>query len=130
MNNLFESWTWNRKHIAPFDSYSKAQLTRTDISSKYFQGPVRKATVHPLLMRAIHAYLNLETGTLPSGQVHQGAIGSQGNDFTIAEYPSTNGELHVVIYNRNTGALKAGRYTDPIVASDPPGSYKYNENGN
>ena len=46
MNNLFESWTWNRKHIAPFDSYSKAQLTRTDISSKYFQGPVRKATVH------------------------------------------------------------------------------------
>ena len=130
MNNLFESWTWNRKHIAPFDSYSKAQLTRTDISSKYFQGPVRKATVHPLLMRAIHAYLNLETGTLPSGQVHQGAIGSQGNDFTIAEYPSTNGELHVVIYNRNTGALKAGRYADPIVASDPPGSYKYNENGN
>ena len=25
MNNLFESLTWNRKHIAPFDSYSKAR---------------------------------------------------------------------------------------------------------
>lgn len=64
MNNLFESWTWNRKHIAPFDSYSKVQLTRTDISSKYFQGPVRKATVHPLLMRAIHAYTYTEIAKL------------------------------------------------------------------
>lgn len=36
----------------------------------------------------------------------------------------------MVIYNRNTGTLKAGIYSDPIIPTDKPGSYKYNENGN
>ncbi|MCQ4983421.1 MULTISPECIES: AAA family ATPase [Lachnospiraceae] len=130
MNSLFDPWTWNRKHIAPFDSYSKPLLARTDVSSQYSNGPVLKATVHPLVMRAVHAYMNLENGTLVAGQAHTGAIGSQGNTMTIAEYPSVSGELHVVVYNRNTGTLKAGIYSDPIIPTDKPVSYKYNENGN
>lgn len=81
-------------------------------------------------MRAVHAYMNLENGTLVAGQAHTGAIGSQGNTMTIAEYPSVSGELHVVVYNRNTGTLKAGIYSDPIIPTDKPVSYKYNENGN
>lgn len=130
MNSLFESWTWNRKHIAPFDGYGKPLLSRTDVSSLYSNGPVLKATIHPLIMRAVQAYMNLENGTSTTGSAHQGAIGSQGNDMTIAEYPSVSGELHVVIYNRNTGTLKAGIYSDPIIPTDKPVSYKYNENGN
>lgn len=130
MNNLFDTWTWDRKHIEPFSSYSKTLLKRTDVYSKYFQGSIRKSTIHPLVMRAVQAYVNLENGTLPSGQVHQGALGSQGNDLTIAEYPSVSGEIHVVIYNRNRGTFKAGIYSDPIIPTDKPGSYKYNENGN
>lgn len=130
MNSLFDPWTWNRKHIAPFDSYSKPLLARTDVSSQYSNGPVLKATVHPLVMRAVHAYMNLENGTLVADQAHTGAIGSQGNTMTIAEYPSVSGELHVVVYNRNTGTLKAGIYSDPIIPTDKPVSYKYNENGN
>ena len=130
MNSLFDPWTWNRKHIAPFDSYSKPLLARTNVSSQYSNGPVLKATVHPLVMRAVHAYMNLENGTLVAGQAHTGAIGSQGNTMTIAEYPSVSGELHVVVYNRNTGTLKAGIYSDPIIPTDKPVSYKYNENGN
>lgn len=130
MNSLFDPWTWNRKHIAPFDSYGKPLLSRTDVSSLYSNGPVLKATIHPLVMRAVQAYMNLENGTPPAGAPHQGAIGSQGNDITIAEYPSVSGDVHVVIYNRNTGTLKAGIYSDPIIPTDKPGSYKYNENGN
>lgn len=130
MNSLFDPWTWNRKHIAPFDSYSKPLLARTDVSSQYSNGPVLKATVHPLVMRAIHTYMNLENGTPAASQTHTGAIGSQGNTLTIAEYPSVSGELHVVVYNRNTGTLKAGIYSDPIIPTDKPVSYKYNENGN
>lgn len=130
MNSLFEAWTWSRKQISPFDTYGKSLLSRTDVYSRYSQGSVRKSVIHPLVMRAIHAYMNLEKGTFPSGQVHQGAIGSQGNDLTIAEYPSVSGEIHVVIYNRNKGTLKAGVYSDPIIPTDKPASYKYNENGN
>ncbi len=130
MNNLFETWTWERKHITPFSSYDESLLKRTDVYSKYFQGTIRKSTVHPLVMRAIQTYINLENGTMLSGQTHLGAIGSQGNDMTIAEYPSVSGEIHVVIYNRNKGNFKAGIYSDPIIPTDKPSSYKYNENGN
>ncbi|MFR5150034.1 MAG: hypothetical protein ACLTER_11240 [Ruminococcus sp.] len=116
--------------LLPLTLYSKPLLARTDVSSQYSNGPVLKATVHPLVMRAVHAYMNLENGTLVAGQAHTGAIGSQGNTMTIAEYPSVSGKLHVVVYNRNTGTLKAGIYSDPIIPTDKPVSYKYNENGN
>lgn len=130
MSNLYERWSWERRHIPPFDSFDESLLKRSDVSSRYFQGSVRRSTIHPLAMRAIQTYLELEQGNTPIGRTHQGAIGSQGNDFTIAEYPSSNGEVQVVIYNRNTGTFKAGRYSDPIIPTSRPTAYSYSETGN
>ena len=61
---------------------------------------------------------------------HEGAIGSQGNDITVAEYPSSSGELQVIIFNRNTGKFSAGRYPDPIAPTAKPTAYSYAEAGN
>lgn len=129
MSELFDSWSWQRKQPAPFDQYDESELKRTDTISMYNAGPRKVATIHPVAIRAILAYMNLETGTLPPGQKHLGAIGSQGNDFTVAEYPSVSGEIHVIAYNRNRGTFKAGRYADPITPAEKPASYNYSENG-
>lgn len=129
MNKLYEGWSWNRHHIPPFDSFDESLLKRSDVSSQYFQGSVRRSTIHPLAMRAIQMYLEMERGSKSTGQVHLGAIGSQGNDFTIAEYPSKNGELQIIVYNRNTGTFKAGCYSDPIIPTSRPASYSYTETG-
>lgn len=130
MSELFDSWSWQRKQPAPFDQYDENDLKRTDTISMYNSGPRKVATIHPVAIRAILAYMNLELGTKPPGQDRLGAIGSQGNDFTIAEYPSTSGEIHVVAFNRNRGTYKAGRYADPIAPTEKPSSYSYSENGN
>lgn len=131
MNTLFSKWTWDRKQPTPFDQFDSKELRRTDSISKYNEGPRKQATVHPLIIRAILAYINLETGSIPAGQKHTGALGSQGNDLTVAEYPSVSSdELHVVSYNRNDGKFKSGRYQDPLTPTDAPLSYSYTENGN
>lgn len=130
MGELFDSWSWKRKQPAPFDQYDENDLKRTDAISMYNAGPRKVATIHPIAIRAILAYMNLELGITPSGQLHTGAIGSQGNDFTIAEYPSLSGEIHVVVFNRNRGTFKAGCYMDPIVPTAKPSGYNYSENGN
>lgn len=130
MNELFGGWSWKQKQPAPFDQFNDSQLRRTDAISMYNAGPRKEATVHPVTIRAILAYMNLELGTKPPGQNRLGAIGSQGNDFTIAEYPSLSGEIHVVAYNRNRGTFKAGRYADPITPTEKPAGYVYSENGN
>lgn len=130
MNELFDHWTWKRKYPAPFDQFDEKELQRADTVSIYNSGPKKVATIHPIAIRAILAYMNLDLGTIPPGQKHTGAIGSQGNDFTIAEYPSKSGDIHVVAFNRNKGTFKAGCYPDPVVPTDKPAGYNYSENGN
>lgn len=130
MSKLFEAWSWNRPHISPFSGYTKSLLRRSDVSTQYFAGSARQATVHPLIMQAVQMYLDLELGNRASGQAHEGAIGSQGNDITVAEYPSSSGELQVIIFNRNTGKFTAGRYPDPITPTGKPTAYSYAEAGN
>ena len=130
MSKLFETWSWNRPHIHPFSGYAKALLRRSDVSTQYFAGSARKATVHPLIMQAVQMYLDLELGNRASGHTHEGAIGSQGNDITVAEYPSSSGELQIIIFNRNTGKFMAGRYPDPITPTARPTAYSYAEAGN
>ena len=130
MNELFGGWSWKQKQPAPFDQFNDSQLRRSDAISMSNAGPRKEATVHPVTIRAILAYMNLELGTKPLGQNRLGAIGSQGNDFTIAEYPSLSGEMHVIAYNRNRGTFKAGRYADPITPTEKPAGYVYSENGN
>lgn len=130
MSKLFETWSWNRPHIHPFSGYDKALLRRSDVSTQYFAGSARKATVHPLIMQAVQMYLDLELGNRASGHTHEGAIGSQGNDITVVEYPSSSGELQIIIFNRNTGKFMAGRYPDPITPTARPTAYSYAEAGN
>lgn len=130
MNELFENWSWNRKYPEPFDIYTKKDLTRTDSISKYNAGPRKVATVHPLALRAILTYINLELNIVNPKQSHKGAIGTQTNEITIAEYPSiSTNALHVVTYNRNTGAFKAGVYSDPVMPTEKPEGYTYAEDG-
>ncbi|BDF35859.1 hypothetical protein CE91St62_39210 [Lachnospiraceae bacterium] len=131
MNKLFEHWTWDRKQPEPFDQFDSSELRRKDSISQYNQGPKKVATVHSLLIRAVMTYMELEAEAATVSSKHTGALGSQGNDLTIAEYASiSSDELHVVIYNRNEGKFKAGRYPDPINPTGKPESYSYAENGN
>ncbi|MDD2981024.1 MAG: AAA family ATPase [Hespellia sp.] len=130
MNEIFAKWSWKRKQPEPFNTCTDAELTRSDITSKYNMGPRKVATIHPLAIRAIITYASLELGITNPRQTHTGAIGSQGDDITVAEYPSiSEAELHVVTYNQNMGTFKAGVYQDPVIPTDKPANYMYTENG-
>lgn len=131
MSDLFVDWSWSRPLPAPFDSYlaGHSRIQRKDVTSRYNAGPRKVSTIHPLVMRAVQMYMNLDLGNIPATQRHKGALGSRSNTSTIAEYPSTSGEVHVVNYNRNNGQFKAGRYLDPIVPTGKPESYPYTEEG-
>lgn len=63
----------------------------------------------------------------PAGKAEEelGAIGSQANNFTIAEYPSRTGLLHVVVYNRMTGKFIAGKYEKPLDLASKPEPYQF-----
>ena len=63
----------------------------------------------------------------PAGKAEEelGAIGSQANNFTIAEYPSRTGLLHVVVYNRITGKFIAGKYEKPLDLDSKPEPYQF-----
>ena len=73
MSKLFEAWSWNRPHISPFSGYAKALLRRSDVSTRYFAGKARQATVHPLIMQAVQMYLELELGNRASGHDTRGS---------------------------------------------------------
>ena len=94
MSELFDSWSWQRKQPAPFDQYDESELKRTDTISMYNAGPRKVATIHPVAIRAILAYMNLETGTLPPGQKHLGAIGILPL-LNIQAYPGKSMSLHI-----------------------------------
>mgnify|MGYP000727225797 FL=1 len=110
-SKLFESWTWNRALPAPFDSLPNA--ARTDVHSKYnnMTGTPR-ATIHSMTIAAILAYMDIDTSITP-GATGNGAIGTQGNNLTMAEYHSRIGEIHVVVFNKTTGKFIAGCYSSP-----------------
>lgn len=126
---LVDNWTFKRKLPEPFEDYTDDPVFK-DICSVHCNQPQKRSTLHAAMLRAILAYMELEapTGSTPAEEL--GAIGSQGNDFTIAEYPSRTGELHVVVYNRLKGQFYAGRYTTPADEEQEPEKYILQENGN
>ena len=110
-SKLFESWTWNRALPAPFDSLPNA--ARTDVHSKYNNKTgTPRATIHSMTIAAILAYMDIDTSITP-GATGNGAIGTQGNNLTMAEYHSRIGEIHVVVFNKTTGKFIAGCYSSP-----------------
>lgn len=123
---IFDSWTFKVSLPEPFDVYN-SNTSRDDVYSMYCKQPNPKATLHAASLRAILAYMELEdpTGTKPPEEL--GAIGSQGNNYTIAEYPSKTGDLHVVVYNRLNGKMTAGIYPAPPDPESTPEQYIYAE---
>lgn len=126
---LVENWSFRHKLPEPFEDYTDDPVFK-DVYSVHCTQPQKRSTLHAAMLRAILAYMELEspTGSKPAEEL--GAIGSQGNDFTIAEYPSKTGELHVVVYNRIKGQFYAGCYTTPADGEQEPGKYVLQENGN
>lgn len=126
---LMDSWSFNRKLPEPFEDYTDDPVFK-DIYSKYCTQPHKKSTLHAATLRAILAYMELEN---PSGTIAPeklGAIGSQSNNYTIAEYPSKTGELHVVVFNRLSGKFICGRYSTPPDTENAPEKYLLKEKNN
>ena len=127
---LVPTWTFQRTLPKPFDTYSGSSAVFKNISSRYCTQPHKKATLHAATLQAVFAYMDLENP--PAGKTPEelGAIGSQSNNFTIAEYPSRTGQLHVVIYNRITGKFIAGRFEQPLDLETQSDAYQFTETGN
>ncbi|CUX25468.1 AAA family ATPase [Clostridium sp. C105KSO13] len=126
---LVDNWTFRRKLPEPFEDYTDDPVFK-DVYSKYCNQPQKKSTLHASTLRALLAYMELEAPSGAKTPEELGAIGSQNNNFTIAEYPSKTGELHVVVYNRMNGKFTAGRYTMPPDVDSTPEKYVLKENEN
>ena len=126
---IMDNWTFRRKLPEPFEDYTDDPVFK-GIYSRYCTQPQKKATLHAATLRAILTYMDLEAPKGSKSPEELGAVGSQGNNFTIAEYPSKTGELHVAIFNRLNGKFTAGRYTIPPDLESTPGSYHFKESEN
>ena len=80
----------------------------------------KKSTLHAATLRAVLAYLELENpvGSTPPEKL--GAVGTQSNNFVVAEYPSKTGDLQVVVYNQLNGKFYGGCYTPPPDVESSP----------
>lgn len=105
---LFSNWTWNRKLPEPFDDVAVEQRSKIHYS-KYCTGSVKLSTLHAATLRGILSAMELNLNDSEEGY---GAYGEQGELMDIAEYPSRSGELHAVIYQKQTGKFVAGCYDD------------------
>ena len=127
--NLISNWSFKRKLPEPFEDYTDDPI-RKDVYSKYCTQPQKRSTLHASTLRAILAYMELENPPGGTASEELGAIGSQGNNYTIAEYPSKTGDLHVVIYNRTNGKFIAGIYPKPIDSETTADQYLLKEDKN
>lgn len=120
---LFANWTWKLGMPAPFD-------TVTDIVSKTFYSAyctvaIKKSTLHPPILNAILAYLEMDTSFTPAS-ASECAIGTQG-DKIVAEYQSRTKEIHAVVFNRKNGKFNVGRFAD---VTSSPKVYSIKDGGN
>lgn len=115
---LFANWTWSREMPAPFN-HPDIATSSTDSVSQYNRMASKRATLHSATLSGILAYLELEAA-VGAGAAGVGAIGFQGNNKIIAEYPSRSGKKHAVTFNQDTGKFNAGKFSNP---SDTPEPY-------
>ena len=127
-SKLISNWTFNKRKLPePFQDYSDSPRV-TNLASKYCSQLKKQCTLHASMLRAVLAFMDIEAPL--NGTEPEGAIGSQSNNYTVAEYPSRMGELHAVVYNRLTGKFIAGRYDKPVDQSNSPNKYILKEDGN
>ena len=124
--NLLPNWSFRRKLPEPFEDYSDDPVCK-NVYSKYCTQPQKRSTLHAATLRAILAYMELESPTGAKPPEELGAVGSQGNNFTVAEYPSKTGELHVAVYNRTNGKFTAACYQMPPDPESSPEKYMLKE---
>ena len=106
-------------------AFPDVMLFFKSVSSKYCIQPRKQATLHSATLQAVFTYMDLENPPAGKAEEELGAIGSQANNFTIAEYPSRTGLLHVVVYNRMTGKFIAGKYEKPLDLDSKPEPYQF-----
>ena len=121
MGTLFDTLSWNRRLPAPFDDPSVNKQSHTYLS-KYNVEKTKTATLHAPTLNAILQLVVLTENGLSDDK---GALGTQGKNLYIAEYPSKTGELHTVVFNRKNGKFYAGRYDD---LNQPPKPYILKDN--
>lgn len=126
---LMEGWTFQRTLPEPFKDYSDDAVFK-NIASKYCTQPQKRSTLHAATLHAVLTYLELEESMSGKPAEELGAIGSQTNTYTLAEYPSRTGELHVVVYNPANGKFTAGKYTMPPDTENSPGKYVFKDSQN
>lgn len=121
ISKIFDSWTWNRRLPSPFDDVSVSIKSNVHLS-KYNTETTKTASLHAATLSAI--LQRMELNLVPSDD-NAGAVGTQGANLHVVEYPSKTGELHTVVFNRTTGKFIAGRYDD---ITQPPKPYILKEN--
>ena len=126
---LMEGWTFQRTLPEPFKDYSDDAVFK-NIASKYCTQPQKRSTLHAATLQAVLTYLELDESMSGKPAEELGAIGSQTNTYTLAEYPSRTGELHVVVYNPANGKFTAGKYTTPPDTENSPGKYVFKDSQN
>lgn len=125
-NNIVATWGFKRKLPEPFEDYTDHAIF-DDIASKYCTQPRKKSTLHAATLRAVLAYLELENpvGSTPPEKL--GAVGTQSNNFVVAEYPSKTGDLQLVVYNQLNGKFYGGCYTPPPDVESTPEKYEFKD---
>ena len=126
---LVESWTFQRTLPEPFKDYTDNAVFK-NIASKYCTQPQKRSTLHAATLQAVLTYMELEEPAGGKSAEELGAIGSQTNTYTVAEYPSRTGELHVVVYNPANGKFIAGKYTVPPDTENAPEKYVFKDSQN
>ena len=126
---LVESWTFQRTLPEPFKDYTDDAVFK-NIASKYCTQPQKRSTLHAATLQAVLTYMELEEPAGGKSAEELGAIGSQTNTYTVAEYPSRTGELHVVVYNPANGKFIAGKYTVPPDTENTPEKYVFKDSEN
>ena len=126
---LVESWTFQRTLPEPFKDYTDNAVFK-NIASKYCTQPQKRSTLHAATLQAVLTYMELEESANGKSPEELGAIGSQTNTYTVAEYPSRTGELHVVVYNPANGKFTAGKYTMPPDTENEPEKYVFKDSEN
>ncbi len=64
---------------------------------------------------------------VPPRRKSLGAVGTQSNNFVVAEYPSKTGDLQVVVYNQLNGKFYGGCYTPPPDVESTPEKYEFKD---
>ena len=83
--NFFPKWAFERPLPKPFDCFSGRDAVFKSVSSKYCIQPRKQATLHSATLQAVFTYMDLENPPAGKAEEELGAIGSQANNFTIAE---------------------------------------------